>query len=129
MSRRAQYLERAWMQASPYQIAHELATNPMYRQTIDYPRSWEEELIDPVTAPDMETENNLAVEQLRLALRHLTHDQREVIFLRFNNGLSIADIAQTLNKSEGAVRNLQLRALKTLQRQLLKHSTFHAFSD
>jgi RNA polymerase sigma-70 factor (ECF subfamily) len=116
-------------QAFLYQIAHKLATNPMYRQTIDYPRSLEEELLDPVTAPDMETENNLVVEQLRLALRHLTYDQREVIFLRFNNGLSIADVAQVLNKSEGAVRNLQLRALKTLQRQLLKHSRFHAFAE
>jgi len=51
-------------------------------------------------------------------LRFLNDQQREVIVLRFVEELSIAETAQIMQKSEGAVKALQHRALETLRRHL-----------
>ncbi len=51
----------------------------------------------------------------------LPDDQRRVIYLRFTAEKSIAEIARELQRSEGAVKQLQLRALENL-RQRLKES-------
>lgn len=48
----------------------------------------------------------------------LPADQRRVVALRFAEHRSIRDIALELGRSEGAVKQLQLRALTTLRRQL-----------
>jgi RNA polymerase sigma-70 factor (ECF subfamily) len=52
------------------------------------------------------------------AVRHLKGDQRQVIILRFLDGLSYADVAHVLGKSIGAVRVIQYRALSALRRAL-----------
>jgi len=57
-------------------------------------------------------------QELREALDCLTDEQREVVILRFVNGLSTAEVAQVLDKSEGAVKSLQHRALAALGRIL-----------
>ncbi len=48
-------------------------------------------------------------------LSELTDDQRAVILLRILGGFSTAETAQMLDKSEGAVRVLQHRALQSLK--------------
>jgi RNA polymerase sigma-70 factor (ECF subfamily) len=48
----------------------------------------------------------------------LPADQRRVVVLRFAEHRSMRDIAVELGRSEGAVKQLQLRALTTLRRQL-----------
>ena len=50
----------------------------------------------------------------------LPPDQRKVIVDRFVEQRSIREIAQTLGRSEGAVKQLQFRALTTLRAQLEK---------
>jgi RNA polymerase sigma-70 factor (ECF subfamily) len=63
----------------------------------------------------------LAVERRALiyrAVRTLPDDQRRVIELRFAGERSIAEIAQALGRSEGAVKQLQLRAMQSLRRRL-----------
>jgi RNA polymerase sigma-70 factor (ECF subfamily) len=61
------------------------------------------------------------VEQ-RARLFQLVHtlptDQRRVILLRFVEQRSIRDIAQELQRTEGAVKQLQLRALKSLRARM-----------
>ena len=42
--------------------------------------------------------------------------QREVIVKRFGEERSIAEVAQQMGRSEGAIKQLQLRALETLRR-------------
>ena len=53
--------------------------------------------------------------QLRTHLRELSEVQREVLQLRFGHGLSCAEIAPVMEKSEGAVRMLLSRTLKLLR--------------
>jgi RNA polymerase sigma-70 factor (ECF subfamily) len=53
---------------------------------------------------------------LKEALVQLTEEQQHVIVLRFGQGLSLAETAQILEKSVGAVKALQHRALASLAR-------------
>jgi RNA polymerase sigma-70 factor (ECF subfamily) len=48
----------------------------------------------------------------------LPADQRRVVLLRFVEQKSIRDISQELKKTEGAVKQLQFRALKQLRSQM-----------
>ncbi len=54
-------------------------------------------------------------EQLVEAIRALRPDQAECITLRFLQGLSVAETARVLGRSEGAVKQLQLRATRALR--------------
>jgi RNA polymerase sigma-70 factor, ECF subfamily len=49
------------------------------------------------------------------AISTLPRDQRQVLLLRFAYGLTVADAAAQLGRSEGALRSLQHRALLALQ--------------
>ena len=52
------------------------------------------------------------------ALGQLTVDQRQVLTLRFGEGLSARETAQVVKKSVGAVEALQRRALAAMRKQL-----------
>ena len=55
---------------------------------------------------------------LRRALERLPQDRRQVVVLRFVDGLSAREIGAVLGRSEGAVRVLQHRALRELAEML-----------
>ena len=105
---------RAWL----YRIAHNLAINAIRRER---PIAGEEALAQIVTPGD---DPEQAIQQgeehaaLRQALLTLTEEQQQVLLLRFVSGQSIAEVARTLQKSEGSVKQLQLRGLRSLARQL-----------
>ena len=71
-----------------------------------------------VDAPDTEVLTRLRDERLVAAIKGLGPDQAECITLRFLQGLSLADTAKVLGKSEGAVKQLQLRATRALRKEL-----------
>lgn len=52
------------------------------------------------------------------AIQTLKGEQREVILLKFIAGLSNAEIAKQLGKTEDAIRQIQHRALKVLRKKL-----------
>jgi RNA polymerase sigma-70 factor (ECF subfamily) len=52
--------------------------------------------------------------RVRAALAELSEDRRQVVVLRFVDGLSAREIGAVLARSEGAVRVLQHRALREL---------------
>lgn len=52
------------------------------------------------------------------ALRSLTPDQAECVVLRFMEGLSLAECAEVLGRKENAVKQLQLRAVRALRKEL-----------
>ena len=60
----------------------------------------------------------LANAALWQALCSLSDPQRDCLVLRFLQGLSVAETARVLGRSQGAVKQLQLRALRALARAL-----------
>ena len=52
------------------------------------------------------------------ALRQIKPEQQECVVLRFLEGFSVAETARILGRSEGAVKQLQLRALRSLAKLL-----------
>ncbi|PWG74244.1 RNA polymerase subunit sigma-70, partial [Enterococcus hirae] len=56
--------------------------------------------------------------RLAAALRTLPDSQREVVLLRYVLSLSLAETAAAVEKSEGAVKQLQVRGLETLRARL-----------
>lgn len=56
--------------------------------------------------------------QIFRLVKDLPEDQQKVIAMRFVEGLSIREIAEKLAKSEGAVKQLQFRALHNLRDRL-----------
>ena len=60
--------------------------------------------------------------QLALALESLSEDQRLVLVGKFAEEMSNAQVASWLGKTEGAVKALQHRALRTLSRLLAPHA-------
>ena len=69
---------------------------------------------DPATNVAKEVERRLEAEWLRAALQRLTEDQRQVLTLRFIEGLSTKEVAQVMEKRPGAIRALQMRGLQAL---------------
>ena len=55
---------------------------------------------------------------IRAALARIPADRRQVILLRFVDGLSAREIGAVLDRSEGAARVLLHRALRDLAREL-----------
>lgn len=56
--------------------------------------------------------------RLRAVLFELTPDQRQVVVLKYLENLSNREVAATVNKTVGAVKSLQHRALDNLRRLL-----------
>ncbi len=67
---------------------------------------------DPARLTDGEPDNDRLAE----ALHRLTSEQRQVIFLRFFEGLSHDEVGQRLAMNPNAVRAVQFRALHRLRR-------------
>lgn len=53
---------------------------------------------------------------LKEALTSLTEEQQQVLALRFGYEMPIRDVAETMNKSEGSVKMLQVRAIAALSK-------------
>lgn len=56
--------------------------------------------------------------ELVVAISRLTEDQRRVVVLRFLQGMSTAETARLLSKTEDAVKKLQARGLQVLKKNL-----------
>jgi RNA polymerase sigma-70 factor (ECF subfamily) len=66
--------------------------------------------------------DTLEVKDLRKVLDSLTDEQKEVITLKFIEGNTNEEIAKIMNKSVGAIKTLQFRALSVLRGILKKDS-------
>jgi RNA polymerase sigma factor (sigma-70 family) len=80
---------------------------------------------DPRTSPSAEEETvgrerGAEVGQL---MEGLAEDQREVLSLRIIAELSLEQTAHIMNRSVGAIKQLQLRALANLRKQLKERSS------
>jgi len=72
------------------------------------------------TNPEAMTEASLNRSYTRKAVMKLKGEKQKVILMRFIDGFSYREIAKVLNKSEGAVRVIQYRALNDLRRMMVR---------
>jgi RNA polymerase sigma-70 factor, ECF subfamily len=71
-------------------------------------------LADLGTDPAQQFDDGALDPELELALRQLTDDQRDILELRLVAGLPVAEVAQMTDRSPGAVKLVQHRALRRL---------------
>jgi RNA polymerase sigma-70 factor (ECF subfamily) len=69
---------------------------------------------DSTEGPEEAVLEALTNELLLDGLKQLSDEQRDCLIMRFLQGLSIAETAEVLGRSEGAVKQLQLRAVRNL---------------
>jgi RNA polymerase sigma-70 factor, ECF subfamily len=82
-------------------------------------RSRAEVLLDPnVSAPDA-AESVVDRELITAALERLSRDYRQVLMLRIMQGLSTAETAERMGRTEAAIRTLQYRALQALKEEIV----------
>lgn len=101
----------AWL----YQIARNLSIDYYRKMRVRDHVALEDNLVDDNENVVETIEHNLASDILVKALANLSDDQREVIVLRFVNCLPIAQVAQTMHKSDNAIKGLQRRGLIALR--------------
>lgn len=108
----------AWL----YRIAHNLVANWHRRQGRHQQSAWENIEEAPgadVGNPDNRDADALFSRQLLLsALRLLEEDRQALLVYKFGQGLSNAEIAVILGRTEGAVKSLYHRTLSELRAQL-----------
>jgi RNA polymerase sigma-70 factor, ECF subfamily len=68
--------------------------------------------------PDEEAQTRFDLQAMRDALQFLTSDQQQALILKYIAGLPNDSIAKIMNKQEGTVRGLQMRALQTLSKYM-----------
>ncbi|MGZ8741991.1 MAG: sigma-70 family RNA polymerase sigma factor [Nocardioides sp.] len=68
--------------------------------------------------PETSVLASLTNDALLSALKELPTEQQECLIMRFLQGLSIAEIAKVLGRSDGAVKQLQLRGVRNLAKLL-----------
>lgn len=99
-----------------YRIAHNVVIDYLRRHREEMESYLDERLIAAGESPTIALERKLMRQQLRAAISRLNEDYQQVIILKFVEGLSNAEVAQILGRSEGAVKSLQHRALTSLRR-------------
>ena len=100
-----------------YRIAHNLVIDHYRRRgRASFVDLDDASPISSETEPFHAVEARLDGERVQAALSRLTEEQAEVITLRFLEGLSIAEVALLMDKTEGAIKALQYRAVLALRR-------------
>ena len=106
------------LRAYLYRIAHNWITD-QYRKPIPHETVDEiDQQADTGLTTSSIVDKQLEKEKIRRAIHWLTPDQQRVISLRYFEGWSNAEIAKSINKSVGAVKSLQHRALRSLKDML-----------
>jgi RNA polymerase sigma-70 factor, ECF subfamily len=117
------HLQNIPFEAWVFQIARNLAIDH-YRKSsthMNVEMSIEDEELqeNDANSPDTLLDNGLNSEYLKKGLESLTYEQRDVLVLRFVNGMPIAQVAKLLKKSEDAIKGLQRRGLIALRNKLI----------
>ena len=75
---------------------------------------------DDLVDPENEALASVTRAQLHAAIKKLNAEQAEVIELRFLQDLSVSETAAALEKTEGAIKAMQFRAVKALHRFVIE---------
>lgn len=106
----------AWL----FRIAHNLVVDyhRSRREHLaldDASRQLEERASRDVVRPERVLAEALTMDRVRHAIGRLTEEQQQVLVLRFFEGLSTGEVADSMGKRRGAIRGLQFRALSALR--------------
>ena len=109
-------LETVPLQAWLFLVARNLAVD-YFRRVDHHPYVTLDENLDGDDLDlDNEIESRLTSEALAQAVANLDDLQRDVLILRFIEGLPINRVAMVLHKSQDSIKSLQRRGLVTLRR-------------
>lgn len=99
-----------------YRIAHnnviDIFRSQQKKWTVDM------ETVAELNQPSVEIETELDHQEILNSLTDLPPNQRQVIILKFIEGLDNLEIERIIGKSQGAIRVLQTRALAKLREKL-----------
>jgi RNA polymerase sigma-70 factor, ECF subfamily len=109
----------AWL----FRIAHNLAMDHFRARKRVQP---EEEVPEPIgseePSAELEAMQSLGRQSMLELIDKLSPEQQQVLTLKFVFNFPNADVAKILDKTEGAIKSLQHRALASLQKQLAQKS-------
>jgi RNA polymerase sigma-70 factor (ECF subfamily) len=108
----------AWL----YRIAHNLVAN-WHRDNSrrnEVPLEDQTGLPQRAEHPEHALVNNQELESLLKVIRHLPAERQQLLILKFVEGMSNAEIATIMMRSEGAIKSLYHRTLMTLRDDITK---------
>lgn len=103
----------AWL----YRIAHNLLVDKYRKKK---PILLETQPVENISDPANRITEQLDQEDLLNSLEFLPPKQRQLIILKFVEGMDNKEIAEVMKKSEGAVRIMQMRALTSLRNNIMR---------
>lgn len=100
-----------------FSVAHARSVDDLRRRSRRQPTTEYDPRTDERSAPSSEDEALalLATDRVRELLAVLPDDQRDVLLMRVVSDLSVEQVAQAMNRSAGAVKQLQRRGLLELR--------------
>jgi RNA polymerase sigma-70 factor, ECF subfamily len=107
---------RDHLQAYLYRIAHNWIVD--FYRTNEKTFELSETLGGEADVPEEAAAKRIRQQQVRKAIRSLTPDQQNVVALKYLDDWCNEEIAQALHKPVGAIKSIQHRALKSLQKLL-----------
>ncbi len=102
-----------WLFTIAARIVNDHYRRSYRRPTVELDENWADH-----DTPHSLTVAALQQEELRQALSELTEEQQHVIALRFGQDVPIEQVARMMGKTEGAVKQLQARAVAALARRM-----------
>jgi len=106
---------RAWLIGTASNLVNDHLRQKYRRPTEDLDDHEFLAASDDLNSTVEQNDNQRAVRQ---AIQQLTREQQHVLALRFSQGLSIEETAQLMNKTNGAIKVLQFRALAAIRKLL-----------
>jgi len=112
---------RAWQTSFSgrlYRIAHNLVVDHFRANRPGHEVPLDDQPLASDELPADLAERSVSREHLQTAINSLTQEQGMVITLKFVEGMSNAEVAALLGRSEGAIKSLQFRALAAMRRTI-----------
>ncbi len=101
-----------------YRTAHNLVIDHYRKQKNRQHFPLSDVVVESQLDTERDAELRVTAEIVRRALQDLTPEQKQVILLKFLEGLTNQEVADLMNKSVGAIKSLQHRALTALRKRL-----------
>jgi RNA polymerase sigma-70 factor, ECF subfamily len=106
----------AWLMRIAHNLVIDHFRRSSKRQVVELDEHHPTTYGDPVPI----VENQLTRDELMRAMTRLTEEQKQVIVLKFVEGMSNSEVAAVVGKPEGAIKSLQHRGLAALRRHWTK---------